>query len=84
MSRSILSAKTLLADAIGASEVDIPDDARVTNYGGWDSIAHLRLMLALEAHLGRELDSEEAVGIESLQDVATFLNRQPSQLKRPN
>lgn len=80
MSHGILSAKALLADAVGISETEIPDDARVTNYGGWDSIVHLRLLLAIEAHLGRELDSEEAIGIESLQDVAALLNRQSSQI----
>jgi acyl carrier protein len=75
MSQKLMSAKTFLADAIGASATAIPDDAHVTDYSSWDSIVHLRLVLALEAHLGRELDSDEAISIESLQNIADLLGR---------
>jgi acyl carrier protein len=34
----------------------------------------MRLILALEAKLGRELDPDQVVGIESLSDIAALLD----------
>ena len=68
-------AKQLLAEAIGADAAAVPDGARIGGYERWDSLAHLRLILALEAMIGRELDPDEAVRIESLHDVAAFLEQ---------
>ncbi len=39
----------------------------------WNSLAHARLMLELEAELGRQLDSEELAGIVSVAAVARLL-----------
>ena len=65
-------AKALLAQALGAP-ADIGDDASIANTPAWDSLAHVRLMLALEERLGRKLTSEEAVRIASLRDLAEVL-----------
>ena len=71
----LAGAKQLLAEAIGADAAAVPDGARIGGYERWDSLAHLRLILALEAMIGRELDPDEAVRIESLHDVAAFLEQ---------
>jgi acyl carrier protein len=68
-------AKQLLAEAIGADTAAVPDAARLGGFARWDSLAHLRLILALEEKIGRQLDPDEAVRIESLQDVAAFLEQ---------
>ena len=68
-------AKQLLAEATGADAAAVPDGARIGGFARWDSLAHLRLILALEEKIGRQLDPDEAVRIESLQDVAAFLEQ---------
>lgn len=68
-------ARTLLADAINADATSVPDDARLGFLEQWDSLAHLRLILALETRIGRTLDPDEVVRIESLDDVAALLNQ---------
>jgi acyl carrier protein len=69
-----LTAKMLLADAIYADVAAVPDDARIGYFEPWDSIAHLRLILSLEEALGRQLDPDEAVEIESLSDIAALVD----------
>jgi acyl carrier protein len=68
-------AKQLLAEAIGADAAAVPDGARIGGYERWDSLVHMRLILALEEKIGRQLDPDEAVRIESLQDVAAFFEQ---------
>ena len=67
------SAKMLLAEAIAVDASEVPDDACVGVFDAWDSIAHLRLILALEAAIGRQLDPDEAVAIERLTDVDALI-----------
>jgi acyl carrier protein len=69
------SAKQLLAEATGADAATVPDTARLGGFARWDSLAHLRLILALEEKIGRQLDPDEAVRIESLHDIAVFFER---------
>ena len=66
-------AKKLLAEAANCDSAMIPDDVRIGGFERWDSLTHLRLVLAIEQQLGRELDPDEAVRIESLADVAALL-----------
>lgn len=51
----------------------IPDDVRIGRFERWDSLAHLRLVLAIEEQIGRELDPDESIRIETLADIATLL-----------
>jgi acyl carrier protein len=69
----LADAKRLLAEAIGADSGAVPEGARVGEFERWDSLAHLRLILGLEKRIGRELDPDEAVRIESLEDLAGLL-----------
>ncbi len=71
----LAGAKKLLAEAIHADAAAIPDTARIGGFERWDSLAHLRLIMALEETIGRQLDPDEAVQIESLEDVAGLLDR---------
>jgi acyl carrier protein len=66
-------AKELLAEAANCDSVMIPNDVRIGTFERWDSLAHLRLVLAIEEQIGRLLDPDEAVRIESLADVAALL-----------
>jgi acyl carrier protein len=68
-------ARELLAEAVNADTGAVPDDARIGLLEQWDSLAHLRLILAIETKIGRLLDPDEIMGVESLDDVAALLNR---------
>ena len=68
-------AKDLLAEALGLTRDALPDDARIGELKGWDSLAHTRLLLAIEERLQRELDSEVAATIESLHDIDMVLKQ---------
>lgn len=64
----------LLADALMIPEQDVPAGARLGHVEQWDSLAHARLLLALEEKLGRQLTPDEAVAIETLDDIARLLD----------
>lgn len=66
-------AKTLLAQATERELSEVPESASVETWDAWDSLSHMRLILAMEAHLGRELPPEAVVEIASLPDVEKFL-----------
>jgi acyl carrier protein len=70
-----MAATQLLASALMMSERDVPIDARLGRVEQWDSLAHARLLLALEEKLRRRLTTDEAIAIESLDDVARLLER---------
>lgn len=67
-------ARRILASALELAPDAVPDSARLGDPDAWDSLAHLRLILAIEARLGHELDIEEVVRIESLADIAEVLD----------
>ena len=67
------TARSLLAAAMEMEVADIADDAAIGRLDNWDSLAHMRLILALEAHLGAELTPDTVVGLGSLADVVTVL-----------
>jgi acyl carrier protein len=71
-------ARTLLADAIGAELAAVPEDAQIGQFERWDSLVHIRLLLSLEERIGRLLDADEVVRIESVRDVARLLNSRPA------
>jgi acyl carrier protein len=78
------AARRLLAEATGAEPAFVPDDARIGSFERWDSLAHMRLVLALEQHVGRELDADEVVEIESLDDVRAILEaNHPARVTTP-
>jgi acyl carrier protein len=66
-------ARYLLANAIDTEEPAIPEDARIGLFERWDSLAHMRLLLAVEERLGRLLDPDEVAAIESLDDIDALL-----------
>jgi len=66
-------AKVLLAEAVNCDAAAIPDDVRIGHFDLWDSLAHLRLVLAVEQHIGRQLDPDEVMRIDKLSDIAALL-----------
>ena len=66
-------AKMLLATALEIEVAAVPPDASIATLEAWDSLAHLRLVQALEKELGHELPAEHIFAIACLADVAAVL-----------
>lgn len=69
------TARALLAEALAMDARSLPHDARIGVVEQWDSLAHARILLALEERIGKPLDAAEAIAIESLDDIADLLER---------
>jgi acyl carrier protein len=81
MSRDALSplevARALLADAL---QVDLALVDERTALGGspqWDSLAHTRLILAVEERLGRPITPPEVLRLTSLVELGELLGSKP-------
>lgn len=70
---TLSAARALLAAALAIPEASLPATARIGGLEQWDSLAHARILLALEDKLGRLLEAETAARIESLDDIARVL-----------
>ena len=78
MNEPALKARALLAGALEMEIAALGDDASIETEERWDSLAHLRVIEALEEALGRELDPMTIISVFSLSDIETILNRPPS------
>jgi acyl carrier protein len=67
------NARALLADALSLEAAAVPAAARIGAFERWDSLAHVRIILALERRIGRQLDPDDIVQIECLDDIARLL-----------
>lgn len=73
MTTSRDTAIDLLAEALVLTAAEVDDATALGVTAQWDSLAHLRLILALEGNLGRRLTPEEIVSIASLSDVVAII-----------
>lgn len=67
-------ARALLAQALNVPETDVDSSTMIGVTRQWDSLAHMRLMLALEEELGCELEMDAVFNIASLSDVEFILS----------
>ena len=70
---TLQAARQLLASVLEIEAAEIADDAGIGQLAGWNSLAHMRLIMAMEADMGRPLSPGNVVAIGSLRDVATVL-----------
>ena len=66
-------ARRLIGEGLGIGPQSVPDDAAIGTLEAWDSLGHMRIILALEAALGRELSPEAVAAVGSLGDIAQTL-----------
>ena len=74
MSSSLNKATELLAQALMLQPEQINSDTALGATPQWDSLAHMRLILALEEYLGRQLPPDAIISIATLEDVTTLLS----------
>ena len=66
--------RALIAEAFACPPADLPEDAMIGEAPGWDSLGHMRLMLAIEAKIGRQLSPMEISGFVSIASIRDFLS----------
>ena len=67
------TARSVLARALQLDESEVSPTTSMSTSDRWDSLAHMRLILELEAALGRELSSEEMLAIECHDDIVRLI-----------
>ena len=67
------AARRLLAGATGCDAADINDDAAIGSFELWDSLAHMRLILAIEDETGAEVSPDHVVEIGTLAQITEYL-----------
>ena len=72
---ALTTARRLLADALAMSETDLPANPRIGEISQWDSLAHARILLALEERIGKPLEPEQVVEVASLDDIARVIEK---------
>jgi acyl carrier protein len=73
----LAKATALLGAVLDLPAKAIPDDAAIGTFEPWDSLAHMRLILAIEDAVGAPLAPEAIVDLASLRDVASALENDP-------
>ena len=68
-------ARALLGDALGVAPEELAADASIDKEPQWSSLAHMRLVVDLEAHLGVTLETQEMLELSSLSGIAAVLER---------
>lgn len=69
------SAAAILAELLERPVGSVPDDASIHNFPAWDSIAHVKLMLALEDITGRPVDPGRVATLADLKAVDAYLQQ---------
>ena len=59
----------ILAEALGLPEAQIDDSTDIETCPSWDSLAHFRVVVAVEAAIGRQLDPIEIVELNGYRSV---------------
>ena len=67
------SAAAILAEILERPVETVPEGASIHNYPAWDSLAHVRLMLALEELTGRPADPARIALLADLKSVDQYL-----------
>lgn len=65
--------KRVMAATFRVPAARIPDDANPENVAGWDSLAHIELMLALEMEFRVPLPTEAIIELVTLEAIEGFL-----------
>ena len=64
----------IVGGALGITADQLPDDVGIGRSERWDSLAHVRIILAMEERLNRQLAPDEVVAIADLTDIERILD----------
>ena len=74
----IRAARDLIAQALAQSPASIAHDGSIHTVQAWDSLGHVRVILAIESRIGHPLTSEAIAAVASVADVAAILAENPT------
>lgn len=80
--KDLESARALVAGVLELPVEAIPLDGDVDSIPDWDSVTHVRILMAIEAETGRLLDSELIATLRSVGDVAAALSAKAPEHKK--
>jgi acyl carrier protein len=63
----------LVADALNRPHGDIAPEGSIHTIPAWDSLGHVRVLLAVESAIGRPLSSDSIATLASVADIAAIL-----------
>lgn len=66
--------RSILSECLNLDETNIDKKLNINNTADWDSLAHLRLVCAIEEEIGRSLSAMEVLNIESASDVENLIS----------
>ena len=66
--------RSILSECLNLDETNIDKKLNINNTADWDSLAHLRLVCAIEEEIGRGLSAIEVLNIESASDVENLIS----------
>lgn len=64
----------ILKEVFNASESQIADEAKLSDFAQWDSMAHMFFITKLEEEYGIELNGDEIADIYTVGDVKKILD----------
>jgi acyl carrier protein len=69
----LTTAAAIMAEILELPVESVPENASVHNYPAWDSLAHVKLMLALEEITGSPVDPGRIATMADLKSVDKYL-----------
>jgi citrate synthase len=67
-------ARQIIAEVFGVSPDSVGEDLEFHSIPEWDSINHVKLMLALEQRLGVEIGADQLIELASVSKIRQFLS----------
>jgi acyl carrier protein len=72
---TLLEAKQILSGCLFIPVERIGDDDTIQSIQQMDSLSFAAVLTELEAHVGREIDAEELVGLRTVRDLSGLLEQ---------
>ena len=73
MNDGLWRARMILAEATNVGPEELDENASMATLEEWDSLAHMRIILAVEEFLGRQIAPETLIEIASVKDIAEII-----------
>lgn len=67
--------KSILADTLGISEARLAEEASTETLPEWDSVAHINIVLSLEARYGLSFSPDEILNLGSIREIERILQQ---------
>lgn len=65
--------ESILKDSFNIKESELNDDARLMNFGEWDSMSHMFFITKLEEAYSIELTSDEIAVMQTIGDIKKII-----------